>query len=511
MQTENILELHKITKKFGPVIALNDVSFVLPKGKIISIVGENGAGKSTLLKTISGVYPYGSYDGAVMFDQKWTNFKNVKDSEKAGIAIIHQELSISPYLSIYENVYLGNLKTIGPIVNWNSMIRSAKKYLDMVGFPKIDLETKAVDLSVANQQLIEIAKALSKNAKLIIFDEPTSSLNDRESFLLLDTMKQLRDEHNITCVFVSHKLKEVEYVSDEVIVIRDGKFISQYSNSKENPISEDRLIKDIVGRELSNKFPPRGEPNIGEPILKLDNFTVVEKDNNKVVVNNASIVLNQGEILGISGLVGSGRSELFLSMFGNSYGVRKSGRITYKNKEVNFKLPADAIKAKIMYASEDRKNLGLIQKFSIHRNIGDASIHLYSNLFNVVNENRLIKTSQRLKEEVNIKTQNIENEMGSLSGGNQQKVLIAKALATEFDVLIIDEPTKGIDVGSKFEIYNIIIKLAQSGKSIIVISSELEELLGITDRIYVMNQGKVKGQILTKEATQEKIMQIAIT
>ncbi|WP_391592176.1 Sugar ABC transporter, ATP-binding protein [[Mycoplasma] cavipharyngis] len=508
---DNILELHKITKKFGPVIALDNVSFNIPRKKIISIVGENGAGKSTLLKTVSGVYAHDSYEGAVMFDQKWTLFKNVKDSEKLGIAIIHQELSIAPNLSIYENVFLGNLKNVFGITDWNFMISNAKKYLDIVGFPEMNLEIAAGKLNVAQQQLIEIAKALTKNAKLIIFDEPTSSLNERESFILLDLMKKLRDEQGITCVFVSHKLKEVEYVSDEIVVIRDGKFISQYDNEKES-ISEAQLIKDIVGRDLENKYPKRPDRStIGKPILVLENYTVKEISSGKTVVQNASVHLNQGEILGISGLVGSGRSELFLSMFGHSYGERISGKTFYKGSLVNFKLPSQAIQAGIMYASEDRKNLGLIQNFSIHRNIGDASIHLYSNFFKFIYDKKLIINSQKLKEKIQIKTKNLNNNVDSLSGGNQQKVLIAKALSTKFEVLIIDEPTKGIDVGSKYEIYSIIFELAKAGKSIVVISSELEELLGITDRIYVMNQGKVKGEILTKDATSEKIMHIGIT
>lgn len=509
-QNDYILQLNKITKSFASVIALKDVSFNVRKAKILSLVGENGAGKSTILKIISGVYQKNSYLGSVVYDNKETNFHNVKDSEKQGIAIIHQELSISPYLSICENVFLGNHKNFLGIIDWNWMMREAKKYLDLVGLKNIDLNALAGDLSIADQQLVEIAKALSKNAKLLILDEPTSSLNDRESFMLLDLMKKLRDEHKISCMFVSHKLKEVEYVADDIVVIRDGRFISAYNNET-TKISETQLIKDIVGRSLESKFPPHDlNRKIGKTILELKNFKVLRPGSDVLAVKNASLDLKEGEIVGVSGLVGSGRTELFLSMFGNFYGKRLAGEIIYKNKKVEFKHPKDAIKAKIMYASEDRKNLGLIQLFSIHTNIGSASLHLFSNWFHIINDKKLIQNSQVLKNQINIKTNNIFNNLGSLSGGNQQKIVIAKALTTKFDVLIIDEPTKGIDVGSKYEIYKIINELSSMGKSIIVISSELEEILGLSDRIFVMSEGLIKGQISAQDATQEKIMEIAL-
>lgn len=508
MKKTNILSLKKIKKVYGPVIALSDVTFVVPKGEITSLVGENGAGKSTLLKILSGVIPAGQYEGDLIFEDKIMAFANTKASERVGIAIIHQELSISPYLSICENMYIGNYPTKFGKVNWNKMISECKKYLEMVGLDE-DQTTIAGSLSIAKQQMVEIAKALSKNAKLLILDEPTSSLNDENAFRLLDIMKSLKSK-GITSIFVSHKLNEVKYVSDNIVVIRDGKFISQY-NKNEEIIDENRLIQDIVGRPLKSKFPPRDlDRKIGEIIFEIKDIVIPHASiANYNVVKNASLDVKQGEIVGISGLVGSGRTELMLSLFGQYYNKPSSGKVFYKGKEVKFTNTKQAIKSGIMYASEDRKNVGLIQIFSIQNNITSAALHLFSK-WGILNKNKEIINAQKLKKDVSIKTKNILNNVESLSGGNQQKVVIAKALSTKFDLLIIDEPTKGIDVGSKYEIYKILLDLSSQGKTIIVISSEIEELLGITDRIFVMSQGIIKGQIKTSEANQEKIMQLSI-
>ncbi|VEU59835.1 sugar ABC transporter ATP-binding protein [Mesomycoplasma neurolyticum] len=507
-QVTNILELKKITKNYGKTYALNDVSFTIPKGEITSLVGENGAGKSTLLKVLSGVIPYNSYKGELFFKNKKMEFKNIKSSEKAGIAIIHQELSISPYLSICENIFVGDYISKFGVINWNAMYKKCKKYLDMVGL-KEDPSIIAGTLSVAKKQMVEIAKALSKNSEIIILDEPTSSLNDEDSFKLLDIMKSLKKQ-NITSIFVSHKLNEVQYVSDNIVVIRDGQFISQY-NKKNTKITEEQLIKDIVGRSLESKFPAK-DPNrkIGELCFELKNITIAHKTiPNYNVVENSSFNARKGEIVGLSGLVGSGRTELMLSIFGKYYNNISSGKVLIKGKEMYFSNPKDAIKNGVMYASEDRKELGLIQMFSIADNISSASLHLYSKL-GILHKNKEIVNILSKKDKIQIKTQDVLNEVSSLSGGNQQKVVIAKALTTNFDILIIDEPTKGIDVGSKYEIYSILLELANQGKTIIVISSEIEELMGITDRIFVMSQGKIKGEISASEATPEKIMKISI-
>lgn len=505
---KNILVLKDITKKYGPVIALDQVSFSIPQGQITALVGENGAGKSTLLKIFSGVIRSEEYSGEMVFENKVVHFSDVKKSEKAGIAIIHQELSISPYLTICENMFLGNYIQKAGVINWNQMLKECKVYLELIGL-KEDPNTIAGTLSIAKQQMLEIAKALQKNAKLLILDEPTSSLNDDDSFKLLDIMKDLKTK-GITSIFVSHKLNEVKYVADNVVVIRDGKFISSY-NFLEEKITEERLIKDIVGRSLSSKFPEKDlTRKIGDVVFEIRDIEVEHKNiSNYKIVKNASLDIRKGEIVGLSGLVGSGRSELMMSIFGNYYNKFSKGEVLLNNKPVKFKSTKNAIKNGVMYASEDRKNLGLIQMFSIHNNINSAASHIYSKL-GFIFKNKELKNSHSLKESVNIKTKNIDNNVESLSGGNQQKVLIAKALSTEFEILIIDEPTKGIDVGSKFEIYNIIINLAKQGKSILVISSEIEELLGITDRIFVMSQGEIKGQIKTSEATQEKIMKLSI-
>lgn len=506
-----ILELRDITKTYPGVVALNKVSFKVKRGTILSLVGENGAGKSTILKVISGVIPASKYVGDIFFNSIKTEYTNVKQSENDGIAIIHQELAISPHLSIFENIFLGHFEKKLGIINWNDMLIRSKELLRVVGLKK-DPFDKAGSLSVAEQQLLEIAKALSKKAKLIIFDEPTSSLNDSDSFALLDTMKKLRDENGVTCIFVSHKLKEVEYVADAITVIRDGNHISDYDN-KTSKIKEEILIKDIVGRELGSKFPPKSlKRNItDEVMLEVENLTVEHpKIKNKIVVEDSSFKVHKGEVIGISGLVGSGRTEMAMNVFGKSYGVRKNGLIKIKGTTEKLNSVNESIKKGLMYASEDRKHLGLIQIFSIHTNISMASSHVFANKLGIIDKNAELQNSRLMKGIVQIKAPSIDYNVETLSGGNQQKVLIAKALTTQFDTLIIDEPTKGIDVGSKYEIYSIIQELADQGKAIVVISSEIEELLGITDRIYVMSQGKIKGELNTKDATPEKIMSIAI-
>ncbi|AAT27500.1 sugar ABC transporter ATP-binding protein [[Mycoplasma] mobile] len=509
-KNDYIFQFENVTKKYPGVIALNDVSFNLKKAKITSIVGENGAGKSTLLKVISGVIPFNKIEGRIIYEGKEKHYKSINDSISDGIAIIHQELSISPYLPVYENIFIGNFKTKFGILNQNQMIVEAKKLLEKVGLPKIDPRTLAINLSVAQQQLVEIAKALSKEVKLLILDEPTSSLNDKDSFELLNIMKNLKEKSGITSVFVSHKLNEVEYVADEIIVIRDGKFISQY-NKETTKISEDQLIKDIVGRQLSSKFPEKNlQRKIGEIALEVKNFTVEHpKLDGYNVVQDASFNVKKGEIIGISGLVGSGRSELALSIFGKQYGKVLSGEIFINGKKMNINSPKKAITNKLMYATEDRKGTGLIQIFDINFNINLAAMNLNSK-FGFLNLNKEIKNSNELKKEIKIKVPNIDYKVETLSGGNQQKVVIAKAITTKFEILIIDEPTKGIDVGSKFEIYSLLQEFALQGKAIVIISSEIEELLGTTDRIYVMSQGKIKGQIKTSDATQEKIIQLGI-
>lgn len=507
-----ILELDKVTKIYPGVTALENVSFKLERGKILSLVGENGAGKSTLLKIISGVIPKSKYAGNVSYNSNVTNFVSMKDSEKLGIAIIHQELAISPKLSVAENVFIGRyIKNKLGLINWDEMSKKAQYYMSMVGL-NVNPSTIAGTLSVAQQQLLEIAKALSKNADLLILDEPTSSLNDHDSYALLDIVKKLRDERGISAMFVSHKLKEVAYVSDNITIIRDGQHISDYANSKENPIDENRLIKDIVGRDLSAKFPEKPKNRkIGRTFMEVVNWSVEDsliKD--RMVVKDATFDVKKGEIVGISGLVGSGRSELAKSLFGRSYGIKKSGIIKIDSEIRDLRSPSQAIKAGLMYASEDRKYEGLIQMFSVHWNINSAASHIYTNRLGFINKNKEVTNSNLRKHEVGIKVPSIEYNVNTLSGGNQQKVLIAKALSTDFDILIIDEPTKGIDVGSKYEIYKILFDIANQGKAVVIISSEIEELLGTTDRIFIMSHGVIKGQIDTKVADSEKIMQIAI-
>ncbi|OYD27055.1 monosaccharide ABC transporter ATP-binding protein (CUT2 family) [Mycoplasma testudineum] len=506
---QNILELKNITKKYPGVTALSDVTFEVRRGKILSLVGENGAGKSTLLKSITGVIPASEREGDLYFEGKKVRFNSIKDSESNGIAIIHQELSISPFLPVYENIFMGHFKRnkVG-VLDWNWMIKESKKWLDCVGLTDIDVTKNAGFFSVAQQQLIEIAKVLSQEAKLIILDEPTASLNDRDSYLLLDIMKKLKNENNITSIFVSHKLKEVEYVADDIVVIRDGKFVSSYNNEKEK-ISEAKLIKDIVGRDLSAKFPKKPDRKIGKETLRAENVVVEHPQLKDVfVVKNGYFNVKAGEIVGLAGLVGSGRSELALSVFGRQSGKMTDGQIFLNGKKVILNSVSKAISNGVMYASEDRKGAGLIQMFSIDYNIASSSLSKFTK-FGVLDNHMAYKNSVKMREKLGIKVPSVDYLVETLSGGNQQKVVLAKSLTTEPTTLIIDEPTKGIDVGSKYEIYNIIFQLASEGKAVIVISSELEELIGLTDRIFVMDSGYVKGEIPTSEATQEKIFEIS--
>lgn len=500
-----ILEMKNITKTFPGVKALDNVNLQVEEGEIHALCGENGAGKSTLMNVLSGIYPYGTYEGENYYNGELCKFSGIKDSEEKGIVIIHQELALIPYMTIGENMYLGNEKGSKVSINWDETYGEADKYLRTVGLSESS-RTLIKDISVGKQQLVEIAKALAKKAKLLILDEPTSSLNESDSKALLELMLKFK-EQGMTMIIISHKLNEIAYVADKITVIRDGSTIETLDKHKDD-ISEARIIKGMVGRELTDRFPKRHDVKIGDVSMEVKNWNVYHPlYADRKVVDDVSINVRKGEVVGIAGLMGAGRTELAMSIFGKSYGTEISGELYINGKEVHLNSVHEAIKQGIAYATEDRKGNGLILSNSIKVNTTMANMEaISSKLFGVIDKDREYQVSVEYKEKLNTKCPTVEQNVGNLSGGNQQKVLLAKWMFADPDILILDEPTRGIDVGAKYEIYCIINNLVAAGKSVIMISSELPEVLGMSDRIYVMNEGKIMGELSKDEATQEKIM-----
>lgn len=496
-----LLEMKNITKTFSSIKALDNVNLAVRSGEIHALVGENGAGKSTLMNVLSGIYPFGSYSGDIIFDSNVCQFKEIKDSEKLGIVIIHQELALIPYLSIAENVFLGNEQANTGVIDWNETTTRTRELLSLVGLHESP-NTLITNIGVGKQQLVEIARALAKDVKLLILDEPTAALNDEESNKLLDLLMDLRKK-GITSILISHKLNEVEKVSDRITVIRDGKTIETLEKGKDE-ITEDRIIKGMVGRDMSHRFPHR-EPKIGDTIMEVIDWNVTHPIHDRKVINNVNLKVRSGEIIGLAGLMGAGRTELAMSIFGKSYGSKITGTIKLKGKAVELSSVSKAIESGIAYVTEDRKNYGLVLIDNIKNNITMANLKKISKN-SVVGEHDENVVAEDFRKKFNIKSSSIMQKTGNLSGGNQQKVVLSKWIFTDPDVLILDEPTRGIDVGAKYEIYTIINQLADSGKSVIVISSEMPELLGLCDRIYVVNEGEIAGELSRSEATQESIM-----
>ncbi len=497
-----LLEMQHITKTFGSVKALGDVNLQVQEGEIHALVGENGAGKSTLMNVLSGIYQYGTYDGDILYDGEVCKFQTIKDSEKKGIVIIHQELALVPLLSIAENMFLGNECGSAAKINWDETHKKARELLDLVGL-KDSTQTLIKDIGVGKQQLVEIAKALGKNVKLLILDEPTASLNDRESKALLDLLLELKKK-GVTSIIISHKLNEVSYVADAITVIRDGTVIKSLYKDK-YPFDENTIIAAMVGRELSDRFPKR-ESHIGEVCFEVKNWNVDHPVFDGIkVCDNVNFNVRKGEVVGISGLMGAGRTELAMSIFGHSYGTNISGQIFLNGKEVTIPTVKSAIQHGIAYVTEDRKGNGLILSESIAKNTTSANLERVSN-HGILDFGLENKFAEEMRVEMHTKCASIFEDVGNLSGGNQQKVLVGKWLFAEPDILILDEPTRGIDVGAKYEIYCIINKMIADGKSVIMISSEMPEILGMCDRIYIMNEGKMVGEMQGSEATQEKIM-----
>lgn len=497
--------MHSITKTFPGVKALSDVNFKVEEGEIHCLIGENGAGKSTLMKVLSGVYPYGEYEGDIVYQGKVQQFNKISDSVEVGIAIIYQELALFPDLSVYENIYIGNEVKKGSVINWNQTIVKAKAMLNKVNL-KVNPEVLIKDLGVGKQQLVEIAKALSKDVKLLILDEPTAALNEDDSENLLELIKQLKKQ-GISCIMISHKLKEVVAIADKATVLRDGQTICTLDANK-GEINERTIIKHMVGREINDIYPKRPEKKIGDTVLELVNWSAYDSQLGRDVVKEASLTLRKGEIIGLAGLMGSGRTELALSIFGNPKNYKLRGDLALNGQPRKFKHTSEAIKAGIAYVTEDRKGNGLFLLQNITNNVSAAKLSGISNN-GIINDNEEIKVAEYYKESLHIKASSIEQHVGKLSGGNQQKVSLGKWLFVGPNILILDEPTRGIDVGAKFEIYSVMNKLIEQGLSIIMISSELGEVLGMSDRVYVMAEGRIKGELAAAEADQEKIMELA--
>ena len=499
---KTLLEMKNIVKLFPGVRALDNVNLKVEEGEVHALVGENGAGKSTLMNVLSGIYPYGSYEGDILYNGEVCQFKTIKDSEAKGIVIIHQELALVPYLSIGENMFLGNERGSKARIDWDETYHRADELLRQVGLTESS-HTLIKDIGVGKQQLVEIAKALAKNVKLLILDEPTASLNESDSQKLLDLMLEFKKQ-GMTSIIISHKLNEISYVADKITVIRDGSTIETLTKGVDD-FSEARIIKGMVGRDLSDRFPKR-TPHIGEIAMEVKDWTVYHPIyEGRKVVDNVNFNVRKGEVVGISGLMGAGRTELAMSIFGRSYGSHITGTLTIGGKEVHLKTVKEAINAKLAYVTEDRKGNGLVLTNPIRVNTTLAKLDKVSN-HGVIDRDKEAQVAEDYRSKLRTKCPSVEQNVGNLSGGNQQKVLLAKWMFADPDILILDEPTRGIDVGAKYEIYTIINQLVAEGKSVVMISSELPEVLGMSDRVYVMNEGRMVGEFPIEEATSEAIM-----
>ncbi len=497
-----ILEMRNITKTFPGVKALSDVTFSVQEGEIHALVGENGAGKSTLMKVLSGVYPHSSYEGEIIYQGQPCRFRDTSDSEKLGIIIIHQELALIPLLSISENIFLGNERAKFGVINWSEATLKTRELLAKVGLQEAP-DTLVADIGVGKQQLVEIAKALAKEVKLLILDEPTASLSESDSQALLELLLEFKSQ-GITSILISHKLNEISKVADSVTILRDGQTIETL-DTHAGAVSEAQIIRGMVGRELTSRYPKR-DAQIGDTIFEVKNWNVYHPlQSERQIIRNVNLHVKAGEIVGIAGLMGSGRTELAMSLFGRSYGQRIGGQVSLRGKEVDVSTVGKAIRIGLAYVTEDRKGYGLVLGQDIKHNITLANLGTVTNGL-MIDEPEEFAVAERYRTRLNIRCSSVSQETLNLSGGNQQKVVLSKWLFADPAVLILDEPTRGVDVGAKFEIYTIINQLAAEGKGVILISSELPEILGMSDRIYVMNEGRVVGEMLRKDASQEGIM-----
>jgi len=501
-----LLEMRDIRKTFPGVVALNKVNLRVKAGEIHAIVGENGAGKSTLMKVLSGVYPHGSYSGDIHFDGQERRFDGIRDSEHLGVIIIHQELALVPLLSIAENIFLGNETSRFGVIDWMQAHSKTLALLQKVGLKELP-DTPVGHLGVGKQQLVEIAKALSRQVRLLILDEPTASLNENDSAALLDLLLELKSQ-GITCILISHKLNEISRVADSITVLRDGSTV-ETMDCQSGAVSEDRVIQAMVGREMADRYPQR-QPDIGETVFEVRDWRAYHPQRGDTeFIKGINLQVRRGEIVGIAGLMGAGRTELAMSIFGRSWGHRISGQVLLHGQPIDVSTVEKAVHHGLAYVTEDRKGNGLVLNEDIQFNVSLAHLGGVSHA-TVIDNGREHRVAETYREKLRIRCSGVDQKTVNLSGGNQQKVVLSKWLFTNPEVLILDEPTRGIDVGAKYEIYTLIAQLAADGKCVIVISSEMPELLGITDRIYVMNEGRFVAEMPTAEASQEKIMRAIV-
>ncbi|GHV85404.1 xylose ABC transporter ATP-binding protein [Spirochaetia bacterium] len=508
MSDSYLLEMKNITKTFPGVKALDGVNLQVKPREIHALVGENGAGKSTLMKIVSGVYPYGSYTGDIVFEGAACKFHDIPHSEKAGIAIIHQELALSPYLSIAENIFLGDERAAFNVINWDKTREEALVYMKKLGLDE-NPNTPVNKLGVGKQQIVEIAKALAKKVKLLILDEPTAALNENDSKNLLELLRELKTKQGISSVLITHKLNEVAAVADTITILRDGKTIEDIvvrtESTQTATISEERIIRGMVGREMTDRFPGR-QSKIGDVVFEVKDWTVYHPENpERKMIDKVNLKIRAGEVVGLVGLMGAGRTEFATSVYGKYYGDNISGTVLVNGKVVQLNSIPKAIEHGIVYVTEDRKEYGLVLIEDVKQNITLSKLKKISRN-SVINERLEVMEAEKFKTKLNIKTPTILQTVGNLSGGNQQKVVLAKWIFSDPRILILDEPTRGIDVGAKYEIYTIINDLAAQGMACLFISSEMPEIIGMCDRIYVMSDGRITGELPGKTATQEEIM-----
>jgi len=496
-----ILEARKITKRFGTVTALRDVTFDLRPGEIQALCGENGAGKSTLIKTLSGIWPAGSYEGQLVMEGKPIEFRSTKDAEAAGLAVIYQELALVPEMSVAENIFLGQEPRKRGLIDWLAIVQQAKKLLDRFKLA-IDPEARVGELGVGQQQLVEIVKALSKRSRILILDEPTAALSDTEVVILLDILRGLRSE-GVTCVYISHRLEEVLAISNRVTVLRDGQTIETLNTAD---LTKGEIIRRMVGREITDLF-PRKATAPGEPLLAIDGLTVARPDG-KIVLRDVTVDVHAGEVLGLGGLMGAGRTELLMHLFG-AYGKRVSGTVKLLGAPLADP-PHRAITRGLVLVSEDRKRYGLVLDRDIGFNMSLSSLRAVIGAGGLIRKDVETKRNKEMFTSLRVKAQTLDTIVGGLSGGNQQKVVLGKALLTEPRVIFLDEPTRGIDVGAKVEVYELVNRLTAAGQAVVLVSSELPELMGMSDRIAMLHEGTIGGVFTRAEATAENLIAAAL-
>lgn len=504
MSDDIILDIRNVTKQFPGVTALSDVSLQIKRGEIHGLCGENGAGKSTLMKILSGVYPYSTYEGTILYEGRELKLGegSIQEAIKEGIAIVYQELTLVPNMNVGENVYLGKEPTENGSINWNKLYADTREILQKYHLD-VDPATPVKDLGVGKQQMVEIAKALSEDAKILILDEPTSALSEAEISTLMDILHSLKS-HGVTCIYITHKLDEFFRITDTVTVLRDGKTVVTKPTRE---LNQQQLVSYMVGREMKERF-PKGNRQPGEVVFEVEDLHAQDPtDTSRKVLKGVSFNVRRGEILGIAGLMGSGRTELVTTIFGE-YGKVINGTIKVQDRELKINSARDAMQNGISLVPEDRKRLGLILIQSILKNISLPNLDRFAGWFRI-NADEELAAANRQAYNLAIKAPNMEVAAETLSGGNQQKVVIAKWLLSNPKVLILDDPTRGIDVGAKYEIYKLMNELAEQGVAIIMISSDLEEVLGMSDRIMVMSEGRSSPILELADATQEHIMKLA--